>query len=72
MEAKEKQFEKRMFLIMGITCVLAVAIIFLLPNGSGLTAMEKIKESIIVVLVLIMVIISNALGTVVIVLRKNK
>ena len=49
MEAKEKQFEKRMFLIMGITCVLAVAIIFLLPNGSGLTAMEKIKESIIVV-----------------------
>lgn len=49
MEAKEKQFEKRMFLIMRITCVLAVAIIFLLPNGSGLTAMEKIKESIIVV-----------------------
>lgn len=44
MEAKEKQFEKRMFLIMGITCVLAVAIIFILPNGSGLTAMEKIKE----------------------------
>ena len=33
MEAKEKQFEKRMFLIMGITCVLAVAIMFLLLNG---------------------------------------
>ena len=69
---EEKQFEKRMLLIMGITCVLAVAIMFLLPNGSGLTAMEKIKESIIVVLVLIMMIISNALGTVAIVLRKNK
>ena len=72
MKAKEKQFEKRMLLIMGITCVLAVAIMFLLPNGSGLTATDKIKEIIIVILVLVMVIISNALSTVAIVLRKNK
>jgi prophage maintenance system killer protein len=72
MEAEEKQFEKRMQLIMGINCVLAVAIMFLLLNGSGLTVTDTLKKIIIVILVLVMMTISNALSTVAIVLRKNK
>ena len=72
MESKEKTFEKTMFIIMGITCVIAIAIMFLLPEGSNLTTMDRIREVVVALLVLAMALISNTLNVVAIALRKNK
>lgn len=72
MESKEKTFEKTMFIIMGITCVIAIAIMFLLPEGSNLTTMDRIREVVVALLVLAMTLISNTLNVVAIALRKNK
>ena len=72
MESKEKKFENMMLLIMGITSVLTIAIMFLLPNGDNLTTMERIKEIIVIIFVWAMAFISNTLNIVAIGLRKNK
>ena len=72
MESKEKTFEKTMFIIMGITCVIAIAIMFLLPEGSNLTTMDRIREVVVALLVLAMALISNSLNLVAIAFRKNK
>ncbi|MCU85321.1 XRE family transcriptional regulator, partial [Listeria monocytogenes] len=47
-EAKGKKFENTIFIIMGLTSLLAIFSMFLLPNGSKLTGMEKVKEIIVV------------------------
>ena len=71
-EAKGKKFENTMFIIMGITSLLAIASMFLLPDGSGLTAAEKVKEIIVVIFIWIMALISNTLNIIAIASKKNK
>lgn len=71
-EAKEKKFENTMFIVMGITSLLAIASMFLLPDSSVLTAVEKAKEIIVVILIWIMALISNTLSIIAIASRKNK
>lgn len=71
-EAKEKKFENTMFIVMGITSLLAIASMFLLPDSSVLTAVEKAKEIIVVILIWIMALISNTLSMIAIASRKNK
>lgn len=71
-EAKEKKFENIMFIIMGITSLLAIASIFLLPDGSKLAAAEKIREIIAIIFIWAMALISNTLCIIVIIYKKNK
>ena len=71
-EAKEKKIENTMFIIMGITSLLAIASMFLLPEGSGLTVIEKVKEIIAVIFIWAIALISNTLCIVTIVSKKNK
>lgn len=71
-EAREKRFENSMLLIMGITTVLAIVIMVLLPHGSGLSNADKIKEILVVVAVWAMAILSNVVNMVAIALRKDK
>lgn len=71
-EASEKKFENNMLLIMGITTVLAIVIMYLLPDGSGLSNADKIKEVLVVVAVWAMAILSNVVNLVAVVLRKSK
>ena len=71
-EAKGKKFENTMFIIMGITSLLAIASMFLLPDGSGLTTAEKVKEIIVVIFIWIMALISNTLNIIAIASKKNK
>lgn len=71
-EAKEKKFENIMFIIMGITSLLAIASMFLLPEGSGLTVFEKIKEIIAVIFIWAIALISNTLSIITIVSKKSK
>lgn len=71
-EAKEKKFENTMFIVMGITSLLAIASIFLLPDSNVLTAVEKVKEIVVVILIWIMALISNTLNIIAIASRKNK
>ncbi|EJM4814191.1 helix-turn-helix transcriptional regulator, partial [Listeria monocytogenes] len=61
-EAKGKKFENTIFIIMGLTSLLAIFSMFLLPNGSKLTGMEKVKEIIVVLFIWVMALISNSLG----------
>lgn len=70
MEGDEKRFENRMLLIMGITTVLAIAIMFLLPDVEALTATDKIRNIIVVILVWAMALISNTVNMVALALRK--
>ena len=70
-EQEEKRFEKKMFFVMGITTVLAIAIMILLPSGSILSTADKIREIIVVVLVWVMALVANTLNIVAIVLRKK-
>ena len=72
MESKEKSFENSMLAIMAINAILAIAIMFLLPDGSGLTTLEKVKEILVVIFVWGMAIISNILNCIAMVLRKGK
>lgn len=72
MESKEKTFENIMLIVMGVTFVLAIAIMFLLPDKDSLTAMEKVKEIIVVVFVWAMAIICNTLNMVAMALKKEK
>ena len=44
----------------------------LLPEGSNLTTMDRIREVVVALLVLAMALISNTLNVVAIALRKNK
>lgn len=71
-EAKGKKFENTMFIIMGITSLLAIASMFLLPDGSGLTTAEKVKEIIVVIFIWIMALISNTLNIIAIASKQNK
>lgn len=71
-EAREERFENSMLLIMGITTVLAIVIMVLLPDGSGLSSADKIKEILVVVAVWAMAILSNVVNMVAIALRKDK
>lgn len=71
-EAKGKKFENTMFIIMGITSLLAIASMFLLPDGNGLTTAEKVKEIVVVIFIWIMALISNTLNIIAIVSKKNK
>lgn len=71
-EDKGKNLEKKMLFIMGITTVLFIAIMWLLPGGSGLSTTEKIKEIIAVILILAMAFISNTLNIAALVLGKEK
>lgn len=70
-EKKEKKFENNMLLIMVITCVLASAIMYLLPDAKNLTDTERIKLIIAVILVVAMAFISNTLVTCAIALKKS-
>ena len=71
-EAKEKKFENTMFIIMGITSLLAITSMFLLPEGSGLTDVEKAKEILVVIFIWAMALISNTLSIITIISKKNK
>lgn len=71
-ELDEKRFEKNMTIAMIITAVLAITIMILLPNGDNLSAIDKIKEIIVCVLVAAMAFISNVVNFIAIVLSKNK
>ena len=72
MEAEEKRFENIMLVIMGITSILAIAIMFLLPDMNILSTTDKIKEVIVIICVWVMALISNTLNIVAIAQRKNK
>lgn len=72
LEVRRKRFEKRMFIIMFITSLLAVISMFLLPEGSCLTIDEKIKEIVAVIFIWIMALISNTLCIMTIVMFNNK
>lgn len=67
----EKKFEKIICFLIGLVCVIVVAIVCLLPKGSGLTTTEKVQELVVLILVLIMAMISNAMALVALVLRKG-
>ena len=69
---KEKKFENTMFIIMGITSLLAVTSMFLLPEGSGLAVVEKAKEILVVIFIWAMALISNTLSIITIISKKNK
>lgn len=71
-QTDEKRFENNMLILMWITCVLVIAIVFLLPKGNHLTTIDIIKEIIITLLVIVMGVISNVLNFCTIVLHKNK
>ena len=71
-EAKEKKFENVMFIVMGITSLLAIASMFLLPEGSGLTVAEKVKEMIVVIFIWILAAVCNTLSIITIIVKKNK
>lgn len=71
-ELDRKKFENKMTALMGVTTISAIIIILLLPGGDGLTAAEKIREILIVILVLAMAGIANTLNLIATVLRKNK
>ncbi len=71
-EAKGKKFENTMLIIIGMTSLLAIASMFLLPNGGGLTTAEKVKEIIVVIFIWIMALISNTLSIIAIASKKNK
>ena len=72
MEVEEKHFENIMLVIMGITSILAIAIMFLLPDMNILSTTDKIKEVIVIICVWVMALISNTLNIVAIAQRKNK
>ena len=71
-EAREKKFETTIFIIMGITTLLAISSMFLLPNGNGLTTIEKIKEVIVIIFIWTITLISNTLSIIAIISKKNK
>lgn len=70
-EAKEKKFENTMFIIMGITSLLAIISMFLLPDGNGLTVVEKAKEIIVVIFIWVIALISNTLSIITLISRKK-
>ncbi len=70
-EKKNKGLEKKLIFIMGITTILFIAVMCLLPDGSGLSATEKIKEIVAVILILAIVFISNTLNLAALVLGKR-
>ncbi len=72
LEAKEKRFENNMILILAITSILAVAIMFLLPDSDTLSAIDKIKEILIIIFVWAMALLSNTVNLVAMALQKNK
>ena len=71
-EAKEKKFENVMFIVMGITSLLAITSMFLLPEGSGLTVAEKAKEIIVVIFIWILAAVCNTLSIITIIVKKKK
>ncbi len=71
-EKKQKRFETIMLIILAVTSVIACVIIFLLPDGDGLTLAEKLKNIIIILLVVALAFISNVMNMVAIVLSKRK
>ncbi|EGQ0538223.1 helix-turn-helix transcriptional regulator [Listeria monocytogenes] len=71
-EAKGKKSENTIFIIMGLTSLLAIFSMFLLPNGSKLTGMEKVNEIIVVLFIWVMALISNSLGLMTILSKKTK
>ncbi|MBQ6696571.1 MAG: helix-turn-helix transcriptional regulator [Lachnospiraceae bacterium] len=72
LEAKEKRFENNMILILAITSILAVVIMFLLPDSDTLSAIDKVKEILIIIFVWAMAILSNTVNLVAMALQKNK
>lgn len=70
-ETESKTFENKMLIIMGISTILAIAIILLLPDAGSLPVEEKVKEIIICVLVVLMVLLSNTLNLIAVLLNKN-
>ena len=71
-EREEKRFENKIFIMMGVTTILAIAIILLLPSGNDLSAIEEVRLIIIVIFVGVMASVSNTLSIVAIALRKKK
>lgn len=71
-ESDEKNFESGMIAIMGVTAILAIAILYLLPSGAGLTTAEKTREILVVILVCAMAVISNVLNIIAMALKKRK
>ncbi len=72
LEAKEKRFENNMILILAITSILSVVIMFLLPDSDTLSAIDKIKEILIIIFVWAMALLSNTVNLVAMALQKNK
>lgn len=68
---RKNKFEKIMFIIMGITSLLAVVSMFLLPEGNSLTVDEKVKEIIAAIFIWLMALISNTLCIMTIIISKN-
>lgn len=71
LEAREKKFENSMLAIMGITSLLAIASMLLLPDGKGFDTAEKIKEIIAVIFIWAMVFLNNTLALIAITLKKG-
>lgn len=72
MEARNEKLENILISVIGITTVLAISIMFLLPDGESLSSFEKVKEILVVVFVWALAIISNSLNLVAMSLRKSK
>lgn len=70
MDAEEKKFENIMIFIMALTTVLAIVIMFLLPNAEELSQTEKVKQLFIVICVWAMAVLANTLNIVVVATRK--
>ena len=71
MDKEGKRFENIMLLIMSITAILAIAIMFLLPDAEELSRIEKIKELLVIICVWAMAILSNTLNIVAIATKKS-
>jgi len=70
-EEKQKRFENIMLIILAVTTVITCAIIFLLPDGEGLTSAEKIQNIVIIILVVALSSICNVLNMVALLLNKR-
>lgn len=71
-EAKNKKFENIMIALLGITAVLAISILSLLPDGESLTHSEKLKELLVIIFVCALAVISNSLNLVAMSLQTGK
>ena len=71
-EARQRRFERIMYIFLIVTTVITCAILFLLPDGDGMTTTERLKLFAVTVLVLAMAFISNTLNMLAFVLSKDR